>query len=497
VTAPLPPGVENALSAKVRASLWRRGELRWKLHPGQQRIYDAIQSTDHKRVYLNVSRQWGKSTLLLLVAWELCLKNPGTCVYYWAPYGKDAEDIAQNKANWLLRGQQLPGGGVDVCPKDLEPEFRAQDRAFAFPNGSEIVFVGANNDRARFARGRTVHLHIVDEAAEVDDLDQLVNDVAMPSTLHTRGRIFLASTPARSPGHASTLMAKRCASEGKGAYWHFTIHDNPLLDAETIARYCREAGGAQSSTWRREYLADLGAIDEDTACIPELTDELRKEIVREMPRPPYFRFLDRYVAVDPGMEDFTGIVFGYWDPLENRFIAEDCLLLQRANTRQLAEAIKAKEAELWDDLPVFHRVVDDSGKRVVADLGDLGVSCSPAWKPDRDANIALLRMYVAGRQFLVSPRAEALANQLQFATRNPKTGDLERAPGHGHFDLVAASWYLAREVHENRHRQPIPAHWDLKPGQMVVEHGRPVQVHPIRQAVLGKTALGRRILRGG
>lgn len=47
---------------------WRRGLLRWKLRPHQQKVYDQIKNTEAGSFYLNKARRIGGSYLLAVLA---------------------------------------------------------------------------------------------------------------------------------------------------------------------------------------------------------------------------------------------------------------------------------------------------------------------------------------------------------------------------------------------------------------------------------------------
>lgn len=478
----------------ARHELWRRGEVALVagprsegLHAGQRLIYDALESSTAKRVYLNISRRWGKSFLFLVREWEKCLKRPGWRVLYVAPSGKDAENIAVD----------LVAKITATCPPELVPEFSSLSKEFNFTNGSRIRFIGANNERARYARGQEVDEAVVDEAAEVDDLPYLVNEVLMPMTFDTDGRILLASTPPRSPSHPSTLLAKRLALEGgPGAYFHFTIHQNPRATPERIAAYCAEAGGPESTTWKREYLADLDTVDSDTVVVPEFA-KAEASICVEWPRPPGFVHVDKLVSMDPAfVRDRSGGLFGYVDFLAGgRLVLEREFLLHRPTIAVLAKATNDMERQLWPDMKVRLRVVDDPHGVIAPELWEQGkVSFIRAEKSDRDRSISIMRQHIQAHRIYISPSGcPELVKQLKYAVWNKRASDMERTP-EGHFDLVAALWLMCR--HLDLSRNPYPADFGIAPHMHYV--GGPPGRNPdaLSKALLSGTPLGRRVLRG-
>ncbi len=445
--------------------MWRAGRIRYDLHGAQLKILDSIESHDFRKFFVLCSRRLGKSHLLLTYAFEVALNKPGARVLYLAPYAKDAASVASDLATQVLKD----------CPADLRPDYKAMDKEFHFRNGSVVRLKGVNGEHAQFLRGGAADVIILDECGLMDDLKHVVSDVCTPMLMTTRGRLILASTPPRSPSHESTTIYEDLA--GSGATALFTIRE-PVrhIDDDGKCRALVEAGEDPAhvadilagrrppvtTTARREYFCEF-VTDSSTAVVKEYTDDARREIVREYERPPYF---DAYVSMDPGMKDRTGILFGYWDFVEAKLVIEDELLLRGPNTNDIAEAIKAKEAEHWAHRHVHCRV-SDVDLRLIADLYAMhGLVVVPARKEDSLGAVNLMRNMVHTRTLVIHPRCVNLDRQLRNATWNNKATDFERGGADsidGHYDLVAALKYLCRTV--NRTRNPYPDHWFRLGGQ--------------------------------
>ncbi|HEY8390188.1 MAG TPA: hypothetical protein VIL26_04465, partial [Clostridia bacterium] len=72
-------------SSQAKKILWRKGILRWKLHPLQKTIYDQFHSGADEITTMLISRQTGKSFLLSILALEVCLKKPYAVVKFVTP----------------------------------------------------------------------------------------------------------------------------------------------------------------------------------------------------------------------------------------------------------------------------------------------------------------------------------------------------------------------------------------------------------------------------
>lgn len=446
----------DELALAARHELWRRGNLEWKLHATQKKIYKLIQSK--RRIFLLCSRRLGKSFALVCVAFEHAIRNPGARISYAAPTQKDAAQIAGDLAEQILSD----------CPPDIKPLYHTADKEFRFPNGAIVRFSGVEAGHRENLRGRAAHLFICDEVGSWSDLSYCLRSIINPLTLTTKGKVIMASTPPRSPGHDMTKIVKEMDKRGEVAT--FTLLDAPHIDYDdkyATLEDCGEdpklipdilAGKAEphTSTAQREYFC-RDVTDTDSQVIPEFNAKAQAEIVRVHERPPYF---DAYVSIDPGYVDGTGGLFSYWEFAAQKLVIEDEFLLKRANTDEIALIVKEKEEALWGGKPPFQRI-SDIDLRLISDLRqNHHLIFMPANRHDSDGAIDLIRRMVARRELVIDPKCLGLIRQLRNATFS-KSGDFERTAEDLHFDLLAALKYLCRSI--IRTKNPYPA-WYAAPG---------------------------------
>jgi hypothetical protein len=308
----------------------------------------------------------------------------------------------------------------------------------------------------------------VDEAGFIDDLKYVLDDILSPQTLNTGGRIIIASTPAKTPGHPYKEVCDAARAEGRLS--HRDIYANPRTTERTILRYKRKAHGGrlpaegedESTTWRREYLA-LHVTDEESAVVPEF-GKFKLKIIREVDRPELF---DAYAGMDVGWSpDYTGVLWGFWWFEEATLVIEHELLMRKMNTALLAEEVKRIEDEFyrgkgrceenWNEPQPYLRV-SDTDKRLISDLAiDHRLLFAPTAKDDKDAAINNLRQMVQGTKgkLLIHPRCTRLIAQLENAVWNKARTEYEHSARDGHYDLVDALVYLARNI--VRQKNPIP-----------------------------------------
>lgn len=380
---------------------------------------------------------------------EAALSKPGAQVRYAAPTGISLREFILPIFKKILSD----------CPKQLAPVYSSQDSKWVFPNGSGIKLAGTDKGHAESLRGPAADLCVVDEAAFVEcSLDYLVSDILQPQLLYSNGgKVILASTPPKSPAHEFTNYVAQ--GQAAGNYIRKTIWDNPLLPRSRVLEFAEEAGCTvvdgqiltQSTTWRREYMAEI-VTDEESAVIPEFTEQKAALLVCESPRPRHFY---RYVIIDTGFIDLTACLFCYHDFERGKLVFEDELCFERPTSEQIAKDCRTKEAELWGDQRPYARWADGD-LIVLQDLTSLhGYDITPVSKDNLEAQVNQLRLDVAQNRIEVNPRCKNLRAHLQYAIWDKRRKAFARSPGLGHFDFVAAAIYAVRHI--NRQLNPFPA----------------------------------------
>lgn len=441
----LKPDASAYTVAQKKEELFRRGVLNWKLHAGQRQMYDALKDSTAKRYVVNAARRLGKSYMLCVIALEHAIQNPGSQIKFAAPNQKMARKIIFPLFKQIL----------EDCPKHLRPKFRVHDGEYEFNNGSTITVCGTEMGQVDGLRGTACDLALLDECGFMSDLSYVVDSIITPMLLtRPNARIIMASTPPVSPDHpfVQQYMARAMAA---GAYSKFDIYSNPLLTPEIIEQYKAEAGGELSTTWRREYLAEI-VTETENAIFPEAVDTL-DSLVYEVTPPPFFH---PFVAIDLGYVDYTGAVFGYYHFTKNLIVIEDELLLNKSNSSVIVDAILRKEKAIWGDKKPQGRVVDGPAL-VIADLNETHkLNCRYPDKSDLVANVNRVRIDIAGLTFAINPRCKNLIAQLKFAVWDSSRTKFARSSA-GHYDLAAALLYFCK--HLDRKSNPIPAGYGWDP----------------------------------
>lgn len=454
---------------EAQRQLWEQGILHWLLRPVQQDLYRNYQNCKQKIVVWNCARRLGKSYALCIIALETCLRKKNSLVKYCCAKQKDARSIIRP----LIREI------IESCPIELRPEFKTQENAWVFPNGSRIDLTGLDGGRAESVRGGSSHLAIIDEAGLVDDLPYIITSIILPTTTTTKGKIILASTPPKSPIHPYiTKYLNKARIEGNLVTK--TIYDNPNIDKEEFDKLVEESGGTDSVDFRREYGCEI-IKDENYAIIPEFNQVLKDRIVKEWPRAPFY---DSYVAMDIGMKDLTVVLFAWFDFVNSKLIIESEFVIngQKFNTSTLADGIKKTEASTFMDkitgeqrLPYLR--VSDNNLIVIKDLYDLhGLRFLPTRKDDADAALNKVRIMLQNEEIIINPSCITLITHLEAGIWNKSKTSFDRSADNGHFDAIDTLKYLVRNVHTTRN--PYPANYFTKTTESSFKWGGNQPSHP-------------------
>ena len=142
--------------APVKAAIedgaaWVEEHLGWKPDETQERVL----RTERKRVLLNCTRQWGKSTVTAAKAVMQATREAGSLTLVVSPSARQSGEFLRKAAGFARKLRVRPKGDGD------------NEISLAFPNGSRIV--GLPGNEATVRGFSAVSLLLVDEAARVND----------------------------------------------------------------------------------------------------------------------------------------------------------------------------------------------------------------------------------------------------------------------------------------------------------------------------------------
>ena len=204
--------------------------------PDQQQEW--VLSARRKRLLLNCTRQWGKSTVTAIRAIYEAEQRPGTLVIVAAPTGRQSGELVR-KAAALMRylGRKPRGDGQNEI-------------SLLFPNGSRIV--GLPGREATVRGFSAPSLVIVDEAARVPDGLYMA---LRPMLATSGGDLWLLSTPFGKRG----FFYEEWASGGPG--WNrvaVPAAECPRIPADFLAQEAQTMG---DEWFRQEYCCEFRDVN--------------------------------------------------------------------------------------------------------------------------------------------------------------------------------------------------------------------------------------------
>lgn len=483
-------------SAELEAALWVSGQLDYLLRGYQREVYRKIKdalwrngygepSPDQRRFILEICRRWGKSFLVALLACELCIQKPGARVYWAAETSKQVRKILRSVLRPLLL----------KCPAHLRPKWNSVDSCYEWPNGSEIHIGGCEDlEKADRLRGDGCDLFVIDEAGSIALLEYVYKSIATFMALDRDGRVFMPSTPARTPAHPFTNYCME-AELGDGGYERHDIYSANFTPKQ-IADLAHDLGGEKSDDWQREALVQR-VVDQARAIFPEFSDPA-VEIATLQPHCDVcgvhfdhhdathaFKWgveepehLDRYVAMDYGHHpDLTAIGFGYYDFKEALTVITHEAELAKPTSEDVARVVLATEREAWGEAEPYRRVSDTAPLLLHELRGKHGLEFQVTRKDDKEAAINDVRVSLRQRRFRIHPRCKKLRLHMKAGLWNAKRTSYERLAGYGHFDFCDMLIYFKRSIDVYNDPYPAPIAkplWRGRPESLVPNHMQPL-----------------------
>ena len=232
-------------------SAWVRRKLKFKLDKLQARVLDS----SSRRVLLNCTRQWGKSSIAAAKAVSVARFQPGSLTLVINPTLRQSGEFMRRVEGFAAHlGGRLRRGGESEVSLELE-------------NGSRIVGLGGNSSTLRGFSG--VALAIVDEAARInDDLYRSLR----PTLGLSGGALWMLSTPFGKRGFFYDL---------------WTSGDPKWLRVQVTATECRripedflrEERHALGDRWyRQEYLCEFAELEEAIFDADLVRQAVRKDL---------------------------------------------------------------------------------------------------------------------------------------------------------------------------------------------------------------------------
>jgi hypothetical protein len=171
----------------VDTAEWVRTKLGFTADAAQERVL----RTGSRRVVLNCTRQWGKSTVTAAKAVHEAYTKAGSLTMVVSPSGRQSGELVRKAEGFVRRLGIRPKGDGD------------NEISVMLPNGSRIVGLPGSEDTVRGFSA--VSLLLVDEASRVPDGLYLA---VRPMMAVSEGTLWLMSTPRGKRGFFYEAWAK-------------------------------------------------------------------------------------------------------------------------------------------------------------------------------------------------------------------------------------------------------------------------------------------------
>ncbi len=437
----------------LQKELWHRGELSWLLYPHQRPIYNKIRQVlasedpNMNSFVIDCARQFGKSFTEFLIAVEDCLRNPGWTVVFIGPLKSQVNEIINGKTYGTI---------FKTCPKALIPNFK--ESALNFPNGSRIRLAGTDNHNYESLRGGTANTIFLDEAGYMANLEDGVLPTVEPMTKTTGGKVIFSSTPPESIDHDyyETLRYH----EEQGLIATYTIWDDKSLTERQLEKIISQCKGRDTTKFKREYECKR-ISDSSRSVVPQLSNENPPDLLLKDTKyreNELYKYWKKYVVADWGGRDKTAILFSHYNSRTKKVIVEDHLDLNGSDITagKIAEGIKLKIKELWDDQSDIDFWCDNNNVLIQNEMiikYKLPFVETTKGKL-KSQMVEKVKDWVYDDRIYFSDKAKFVLDCMKSAHWAKSGDEFARSKVFGHYDAMAAMVYLIRNIDEYYDRIP-------------------------------------------
>jgi hypothetical protein len=264
-------------------------------------------------------------------------------------------------------------------------------------------------------------------SSDPETFDYVVKSVLYPTLMHSRGKIIHLTTPALTidhPLHTQTIPS----TSTNGAFFRYTIRDNPLLTDEIVAAEIDSLGGYDSAHTKRELFCEI-VKDDNIIVVPQFDDHKH---VRDLSLPDDAYY---WVAGDVGgVRDKTVFLLMAYDyAIDKVYVVREMVADTQTATSEIVK--RALEMECGRTLSRF---IDAPGQLFIDLASTYNYPCFPPEKLEFEHNIHRLQTAFWKDQVFVHPSCKLLITTLRSGQLNKQRTDFSRTKDMGHCDALAA-----------------------------------------------------------
>ncbi len=444
---------------KVQFELWRRGEVDWLLRDYQLEMKKDILASKSLKYMLNSSRRLGKTTVLIMIAVEMALARECHIQFTTSTQGNMRK---------ILR--PILEKMCKTAPTDIKPQFKGQDQCYWFPSTDSYLYLaGSNNGHEDDSRGTFRDACIIDEGQNIDRLEYLIGSVLLPQTIdRPGGRLIVAGTPPETVDHYYKELHDEL--ELTDDVLTKDVYVNNTIPKEKLEKYKREAGGENSTTWKREYLCKFVNDTKRAVVNVEHLKVYNSEVK--------VGYYTPHVSMDVGGSHLTAVLFSYWDwDKAILVIQKEWVCGQNTVTSDvIADEVRKAMKELNYDEDKANMVSDNNNIILLQDLyNEHGLAFYPTAKDNLQAQINKVKRWMKEGKIVIHEDCVQLIGCIKGATWNLARTKFTQSKKFGHWDALSALVYLVRNVDESED----PPREVLDPNKYQFIEPEEKHVHPL------------------
>lgn len=433
-----PADLDDALAAAAKYRLWLEGDLTWMLHANQLLIHQGIEALPPgvKEAVLLCCRRFGKSfygvvrgLMTALQAWRAGQRK---LIRIVGPEIDQTQGIVDY--NMAKITGELPALGLRGLVERVK-----SDKMYRIGGDSTgpAIFLGGFDSQEDSLRGGEAHEILVEEtgSSDPDQYGYQMKSVLKPQLLKTRGRMLHLTTLPPVPDHPFTAETIP-AAKMDGAFYSFTIYEDPLATPDIIADAIKDCGGIHTIEFRREYLNEV-IRDPSIVVCPDF-DPKRHVRRGETPAKAY-----GHVTTDMGgVRDLTVSLLHWYDFQRDKVVFyRERWHPRNTPTSVIVAAARELEAEAPEWVEIVSRPADIPGQIQVDLQLEHGYSTVAPLKEDWQANVNNLALGFTRDEIVVDPACKLLVQTLTSGLLNKQRTDFARSEALGHCDAIAAAMY--------------------------------------------------------
>lgn len=308
----------------------------WKPHKGQIQIGQTLFDKDIRQIFIQCGRKFGKTEIVIYMAWRWALTHPNAACYYISPYQKQSREIV-----WASHRLQNFG------PKELVKSTNNTEMRITLENGSFIKCDGSENYEAY--RGITPSFMIYDE---FKDFRPEFHIAMAPNLAVENAPLIIIGTPPDKECQY-TEIAEEFAEDPNKAWFTMPTDMNPHIDKGWLANEKKILlRRGDDDVWEREYMAKF-IRGGRSSIFPMLSNDHKVEhqkivdgIYRDRGK------LKWYCIADPGTTTCFGVLFAAINPFTKEIYILDEIYetdQKKTSVRLVGSQIIEKKEELHHD----------------------------------------------------------------------------------------------------------------------------------------------------